>query len=77
LKLTGGGNIFLAGIQYAPTDNVVLKGGSSQGAEVGAMWTWTLQFTGGTVYRIQASNPQMIGNLRLVRGCSPTEICNP
>jgi putative Flp pilus-assembly TadE/G-like protein len=77
LKLTGGGNIFLAGVQYAPTDNVVLKGNASQGAEVGAMWSWTLQFTGGTVYKIQASNPQMIGNLRLVRACSPTEPCNP
>lgn len=77
LKLTGGGNIFLAGVQYAPTDNVVLKGNASQGAEVGAMWAWTLKFTGGTVYRIQASNPQMIGNLRLVRACSPTEPCNP
>jgi len=77
LKLTGGGNIFLAGVQYAPTDNVVLKGNANQGAEVGAMWAWTLKFTGGTVYRIQASNPQMIGNLRLVRACSPTEPCNP
>lgn len=77
LKLTGGGNIFLAGVQYAPSDNVELKGNASQGAEVGAMWAWTLKFTGGTVYRIQASNPQMIGNLRLVRACSPTEPCNP
>jgi hypothetical protein len=77
LKLTGGGNIFLAGVQYAPTDNVEMKGNASQGAEVGAMWAWTLKFTGGSVYRIQASNPQMIGNLRLVRACSPTEICNP
>ena len=43
-KLTGGGNIFLAGVQYAPTDNVDLKGNSGQASDVGAMWAWTITF---------------------------------
>jgi len=76
LKLTGGGNIFLAGVQYAPTDNVVLKGNSGQEAEVGAMWAWTLTFDGGTTYRIRVANPELLGVLRLDAACSPGNTCN-
>jgi hypothetical protein len=76
LKLTGGGNIYLAGVQYAPSDNVNLKGNSGQASEVGAIWAWTIKFDS-SVFNMATSNPQMIGNLRLVRACSPTEKCDP
>jgi putative Flp pilus-assembly TadE/G-like protein len=75
LKLTGGGNIFLAGVQYAPTDNVNLKGNSGQEADVGAMWAWTIKFDA-SVFNIQTANPELIGVLRLDRACSPGNICN-
>jgi len=77
LKLDGGGNIYLAGVQYAPTDNVKLAGNSGQTAEVGAIWSWTIQFKGGTIYKIRTANPELIGVLRLDRGCSPGNTCNP
>jgi len=76
LRLDGGGNIFLAGVQYAPTDNVKLAGNSGQTAEVGAIWAWTIQFKGGTIYQIRTANPELIGVLRLDRGCSPGNTCN-
>jgi hypothetical protein len=75
LKLTGGGNIFLAGVQYAPTDNVNLKGNSGQESDVGAMWAWTIKFDA-SVFNIQAANPELTGVLRLDRACSPGNICN-
>jgi len=76
LTLDGGGNIFLAGVQYAPTDNVKLAGNAGQTAEVGAIWAWTIEFKGGTIYQIRTANPQLLGVLRLDRGCSPGNTCN-
>jgi len=76
LTLDGGGNIYLAGVQYAPTDNVKLAGNAGQTAEVGAIWSWTIEFKGGTIYQIRTANPQLLGVLRLDRGCSPGNTCN-
>jgi hypothetical protein len=76
LTLDGGGNIFLAGVQYAPTDNVKLTGNSGQFADVGAVWAWTIEFKGGTTYKIQTANPELLGVLRLDRACSPGNTCN-
>ena len=74
LKLTGGGNIFLAGVQYAPTDNVELKGNSGQASDVGAMWAWTITFNS-SVFNIRTANPELLGVLRLDRACSPGNLC--
>lgn len=72
LKLTGGGNVFLAGVQYAPSDNAVLTGSSGQKSDVGAFWAWTLQFNGGTNFNLSSNKPQSAGVLRLDPACSPT-----
>ncbi len=78
LKLDGGGNIFLAGVQYAPTDNAVLAGNSGQKAEIGAFWAYTIQFKGGTEFTMAAALPDVTGVLRLDPACSPTvNVCNP
>lgn len=81
LKLTGGGNIYLAGVQYAPSDNAVLTGSSGQQSDVGAFWAWTLQFNGGTQFNLSSNKPQSAGVLRLDPACSPTlrdpPNCNP
>jgi hypothetical protein len=78
LQLTGGGSIYLAGVQYAPSDNAVLTGGSGQDSDVGTFWAWTLQFNGGTDFSLRSANPQSMGVLRLDRACSPNEsTCNP
>ena len=78
LNLTGGGNIFLAGVQYAPEDNASLKGNSGQKAEIGAFWAYTIAFNGGTQFTLASALPDVTGVLRLDRACSPTvTTCNP
>ena len=78
LNLTGGGNIFLAGVQYAPEDNASLKGNSGQKAEIGAFWAYTIAFNGGTEFTLASALPDVTGVLRLDPACSPTvTTCNP
>jgi hypothetical protein len=78
LNLTGGGNIYLAGVQYAPSDNANLKGGSGQESDVGAFWAWTMTFDGGTTFNLTSRIPQSAGVLRIDPACSPSvATCNP
>lgn len=78
LQLQGGGNIYLAGVQYAPSDNAVLTGSSGQSSDVGAFWAWTLEFNGGTNFNLTSANPQSAGVLRIDPACSPNvSTCNP
>jgi hypothetical protein len=78
LTLTGGGNIFLAGVQYAPSDNATLTGHSGQTSEIGAFWSWTVTFTGGTQFNLASNIPEKAGVLRLDPACSPSvNVCNP
>jgi hypothetical protein len=72
LKLTGGGNIYLAGVQYAPSDNATLTGSSGQQSDVGAFWGWTLEFNGGTTFNLTSNRAQSAGVLRIDPACSPT-----
>ena len=78
LSLSGGGNIFLAGVQYAPEDNATLTGNSGQKAEIGAFWAWTISFNGGSQFTLASALPDVTGVLRLDPACSPTvNVCNP
>jgi hypothetical protein len=78
LSLNGGGNIFLAGVQYAPSDNAVLAGNSGQKAEIGAFWAWSIEFKGGSEFTLASALPDLTGVLRLDPACSPTvPTCNP
>lgn len=68
----------LAGVQYAPTDNVVISGGSAGAGDVGQIIAWTLKYDGGTT--INQRYPGSTGNgiLRIDAACSgPGEPCNP
>jgi hypothetical protein len=78
LNLQGGGNIYLAGVQYAPSDNAVLTGSSGQESDVGAFWAWTISFNGGTTFNLTSQIPQRAGVLRIDPACSPSVVtCNP
>ena len=72
LKLQGGGSIYLAGVQYAPSDNASLTGSSGQESDVGAFWAWTLDFNGDTTFNLTSRIPQSAGVLRLDPACSPS-----
>lgn len=80
LNMAGGGNLYLAGVQYAPTDNIAISGGSSGVGFVGQIVGWTVKYSGGT--QIQQSYPGQEGNgiLRLDEACSgsgPDSMSNP
>jgi Putative Flp pilus-assembly TadE/G-like len=76
LKLPGGGSLFLFHVQYAPTDNVVIVGGSGSNGYLGQIWAWTVQYTGGSnINLIGVTNPEP-GVLRLATPCSPTAFCD-
>lgn len=78
LKLQGGGSIWLAGVQYAPSDNATLTGSSGQESDVGAFWAWTVEFNGGTTFNLTSRIPQSAGVLRIDPACSPSvATCNP
>lgn len=78
LTLPGGHNNFVFGVQYAPTDNVFITGGSGTDGRLGQIWAWTVKYTGGThVTLIGAANPEP-GVLRIATPCSPRAGCtNP
>ncbi len=48
INLAGGGSLFLQGVEYMPTDNVNINGGSTGTGLVGQIIAWTLTYTGGT-----------------------------
>ena len=78
LTLPGGSNTFVFFVQYAPTDNVFITGGSGSDGYLGQIWAWTVKYTGGTrITLIGASNPEP-GVLRIATPCSPSSLCtNP
>jgi len=78
LNMAGGGSLAVEGVQYAPTDNVNINGGSSGTGRVGQIISWTLTYTGGT--HINQEGPSTTGNgiLRIDAACAgPAEPCNP
>jgi len=78
ITMAGGGSLALAGVQYAPTDNVTISGGSTGTGTVGQIIAWTLKYDGGT--HIYQHYPGNTGNgiLRLDSACTaPGEPCVP
>jgi len=76
LILPGGGALFVAGIQYAPSDNVKIAGNAAGTGIVGAIIAWTIEYDSGFLNQESAASNE-VGVLRLDRACSPGEICNP
>lgn len=70
LKLAGGGTVFLAGVQYAPTDNVSFSGGSAGEGYVGQIISWTVKYSGGTTVRQVYPGDEGNGIIRLDEACS-------
>ena len=75
LSLPGGGSLFVFGIQYSPTDNVVIAGGSGSNGYLGQIWAWTVQYTGGSNINLTAATDPEAGVLRLATPCSPGTSC--
>ena len=85
LSMAGGGSLYLAGIQYAPTDHVTFSGGSAGQGSAGRIVAWTVTYSGGT-RMIQQYPGEREGNgiIRLDAGCTgagslsmSSSLCNP
>jgi hypothetical protein len=76
LKLPGGGALYVAGVQYAPSDNVKVAGNAAGTGVVGAIISWTLEYDSGSLNQESAASND-VGVLRLDQACSPGVVCNP
>ena len=76
INLAGGGELYLAGVLYAPTDHVTIGGGSVTTGIVGEVISWTVKYASSQL-TLESAVVEKAGVLRLDRACSPGEICNP
>jgi hypothetical protein len=78
INIAGGGSLDLEGVQYAPTDNFAISGGSTGVGQVGQVWAWTIDYKGGTQINQQGAGSNGPGVLRLDSACTaPGTPCNP
>jgi hypothetical protein len=78
IDLSGGSSVYLAGVQYAPSDAVTVAGNSTGVGYVGQIWAWTLKYTGNAVINQQGDGSSGPGTLRLDAACTaPGSPCIP
>ena len=78
IDLSGGSALYLAGVQYGPSDNMKIAGNTSSGGYVGQIIAWTVFYTGGSTIRQDGPNGPDLGILRLDAACTaPGTACNP
>jgi hypothetical protein len=78
LNMAGGGSLAIEGVQYAPTDNIKINGGSTGVGQVGQLWVWTIFYSGGTQINQQGAGSTGAGALRLDAACTaPGTPCIP
>jgi Putative Flp pilus-assembly TadE/G-like len=78
IKLPGGGSLFVAGVQYGPSDNMFVGGGSGGIGYLGQIVAWTVHYTGGSAVKEVYAGGLGNGVLRLDAACSgPNTVCNP
>jgi hypothetical protein len=78
ISISGGGQLDLEGVQYAPTDNAAIAGSSDGNGTVGQIISWTLTYSGSTTLNQEGTGTQGPGILRLDAACTaPGTPCNP
>jgi Flp pilus assembly protein TadG len=78
IDLSGGSSLYLAGVQYAPSDAVTLAGNTAGVGYVGQVWAWTLKYTGNATINQQGDGGSGPGILRLDAACTaPGTPCVP
>ncbi len=85
LTMSGGGKLYLAGVQYAPSDNISIGGGAAGLGHAGRIVAWTIKYHGGV--NIEQAYPGVSagnGVIRLDAMCSgggstgmTNAACNP
>jgi Flp pilus assembly protein TadG len=76
LKLTGNGILQVAGIVWAPTDNVKVNSNyTGQDGTIGQIIAWTVEYDGGSALNLETAQDDGPGVLRLDTACSPGAVC--
>jgi hypothetical protein len=70
IKLAGTGELNIAGVIYAPTENIAIVGNSNTDAIDGQIVGWTLEWSGGSKLRINYPDFEQLGILRLDAACT-------
>lgn len=74
IDLAGGTALYLAGVQYAPSDNAKISGNSSGVGYIGQIWAWTLYYNGNnTTLTQEGQQADKPGIMRIDTACSPGE----
>ena len=78
IRMPGNGQLYVAGVIYAPTDNVLVAGDNSgQTGVVGQIVSWTVKYTGGAQLNQEYPAVEELGILRLDAACTtPSTPCN-
>jgi hypothetical protein len=78
IDLSGVSNLYLAGVQYAPSDNVTVAGNTATGGYLGQVWAWTLEYVGNSKVNQEGDGSTGPGILRLDAACTaPGTPCTP
>ncbi len=77
LNLPGNGNLAIAGVVYAPSDNAQINGDNTdQIGEVGQLIVWTVKYGGGAKLNQVYPQPDQVAMVRLDAACTGLELCN-
>lgn len=70
ISVGGGGQLALEGVQYAPSDNATVAGGSGSVATVGQFISWTLVYDGNSTFNQEGPAADAAGIIHLDAACS-------
>ncbi len=70
IRIAGGGQLVIEGVQYAPTDNVAISGSADGNGRVGQIISWTITYGGGSTLNQEGPANQGAGILYLDAACS-------
>jgi hypothetical protein len=78
VRLNGGSSLYLAGVQYTPSDNAALAGGNTGIGYVGQIVAWTVKYSGHTTLNQEFRGSIGPGLMRLDGACTaPGTPCSP
>ena len=75
ISVQGNSALYLAGVQFMPSDNAVIQSSAATGY-VGQIWAWTLKYDGGVLLTQEGVAAEGAGRIRIDTACSPGTSCD-
>ena len=75
ISVQGNSALYLAGVQFMPSDNAVIQSSAATGY-VGQIWAWTLKYDGGVLLTQEGLAAEGPGRIRIDTACSPGAACD-